>query len=134
MFIAEADKFDIGKNINIYDSSNRKVLYMRQQVRLGAHKYIAYDYNMREIATIKKEFMVPEYNITGSVGIMNMYSSSILGRNYEIKKDGITIGKIDKEFTLGRDRYFLEVIDENYIEFFVGLLIMVDMVRFHNNN
>lgn len=134
VFIAEADKFDIGKNINIYDSRNRKVLYMRQQVRLGAHKYIAYDYNMREIATIKKEFMVPEYNITGSVGIMNMYSSSILGRSYEIKKDGITIGRIDKEFTLGRDRYFLEVIDENYIEFFVGLLIMVDMVRFHNNN
>ncbi len=134
VFIAEADKFDIGKNINIYDSRNRKVLYMRQQIRLGTHKYIAYDYNMREIATIKKEFMVPEYNITGSVGIMSMCSSSMLGRSYEINKDGITIGKIDKEFTLGRDRYFLEVIDENYIEFFVGLLIMVDMVRFHNNN
>jgi len=134
IFISEADKFDIGKNINIYDSNKRKVLYMRQQVRLGSHKYIAYDENMREIATIKKEFMIPEYNITGSVGIMNMSSSSILGRNYEIKKDGITLGRINKEFTLGRDSYFLEVINEEYTLFFIGLLIMIDMVRFHNNN
>ena len=134
IFISEADKFDIGKNISIYDSNNRKVLYMRQQVRLGSHKYIAYDQDMREIATIKKELMVPEYNITGSVGIMNMSSSSILGRNYEIKKDGITLGTISKEFSFGRDRYFLEVIDENYTVFFVGLLIMIDMVKFHNNN
>lgn len=134
IFISEADKFDIGKNINIYDSNNRKVLYMQQQIRIGSHKYIAYDENMREIATIKKEFMVPEYNITGSVGIMNMSSSSVLGRNYEIKKDGITVGKISKEFTFGRDRYYLEVIDETYTIFFVGLLIMIDMVRFHNKN
>lgn len=134
IFISEADKFDIGKNISIYDANNRKVLYMRQQVRIGSHKYIAYDQDMREIATIKKELMVPEYNITGSVGIMNMSSSSILGRNYEIKKDGITLGTISKEFSFGRDRYFLEVIDENYTVFFVGLLIMIDMVKFHNNN
>ena len=133
IFIVEADRFDIGKNINIYDKSKRKVLYMRQQIRLGSHKYIAYDENMREIATIKKEFMVPEYNITGSIGVMSMISNSILGRNYEIKKDGVTIGRIDKEFTFGRDRYFLEVIDENYTIFFLGLLIMVDMIRFNND-
>jgi uncharacterized protein YxjI len=134
LFIAEADKFDIGKNINLYDLDNRKVLYMRQQIRFGAHKYIAYDENMREIATIKKEFMVPEYDITGAVGAMNMESSSILGRSYEIKRNGTIIGRIDKEFTFGRDRYFLEVIDESYTKFFIGLLIMVDMIRFHSDN
>lgn len=134
VFIAEADKFDIGKNISLYDLNNRKVLYMRQQIRFGAHKYIAYDESMREIATIKKEFMVPEYDITGSVGVMNMESSSILGRSYEIKRNGTIIGRIDKEFTFGRDRYFLEVIDESYTKFFIGLLIMIDMIRFHNDN
>lgn len=133
-FIAEADKFDIGKNISIYDTNNRKVLYMRQQLRLGAHKYIAYDENMREIATIKKEFMVPEYNITGSVGVMTMESKSMLGRHYIIRKDGVEIGKIDKELTFGRDRYSLEVLDESYTNFFVGLLVMIDMVRFHSDN
>ncbi|MBD7913869.1 LURP-one-related family protein [Clostridium sp. Sa3CUN1] len=134
IFIAEGDRFDIGKNISLYDLNNRKLLYMRQQIRLGTHKYIAYDENMKEIATIKKEFMIPEYNITGTVGIMNMDSSSILGRNYEIKRNGIIIGKINKELTLGRDRYFLEVIDESYTTFFIGLLVMIDMVKFHKNN
>lgn len=118
IFVAEADRFDIGKNISLYDLNNRKVLYMRQQIRFGAHKYIAFDENMREIATIKKEFMVPEYDITGIVGVMNMESSSILGRSYEIKRNGLTIGTIDKEFTFGRDRYFLEVMDESHTTFF----------------
>ena len=134
IFIAEGDKFDIGKNITVYDTNNNKVLYMRQQIRLGSHKYVAYDHNMREIATIKKEFMIPQYNITGHMGVMSIEGNGILGRHYLIKKDGNVLGKIDKEFTLGRDRYYLEVADERYINFFVGLLIMIDMVSFHNNN
>lgn len=133
-FIVEADKFDIGKNISIYDFDNRKVLYMRQQIRFGAHKYIAYDSSMSEIATIKKEFMFPEYNITGKVGVMSIEGTNMLGRHYVIKKDGIEIGKIDKELTFGRDRYFLEVLDEDYINFFIGLLVMIDMVSFHSDN
>ena len=35
VFVAEGDKFDIGKNITIYDMNKRKVLYMKQQIRLG---------------------------------------------------------------------------------------------------
>lgn len=134
VFIAEADKFDIGKNISIYDSNKRKVLYMRQQLRLGAHKYIASDSNMREIAMIKKEFMVPKYNITGEVGVMSMKGSNMLGRHYTITKDGMELGKVDKELTLGRDRYFLEVYNEYYTHFFIGLLVMIDMIEFHNKN
>ena len=134
IFIAEADKFDIGRNISIYNLNNRKLLYMRQQIRLGTHKYIAYDESMKEIATIKKEFMIPEYDITGAVGVMNIESSNILGRSYEIKRNGMIIGKISKELTLGRDRYFLEVIDEYYTTFFIGLLVMIDMIKFHKDN
>lgn len=133
-FVAEGDKFDIGKNITVYNENKQKVLYMRQQIRIGAHKYIAYDEDMREIATIKKEFMIPQYNITGKVGDITLEGTGMLGRHYLIKKDGITIGKIDKELTLGRDRYYLEVIDEKYTKFFIGLLIMIDMVSFHNDN
>ena len=40
------------------------------------------------------------------------YSNS----DYNIEKDGLIIGKIIKEFTLGRDRYLLDVIDEIDIE------------------
>lgn len=134
-FLVESDKFEIGKNISIYTpAKEKKLLYMRQQIRLGAHKYIAYDGNMREIATIKKEFLVPEYNITGDIGTMRMESKGLLGRHYSILKDGIEIGKIDKEFTLGRDKYSLEVQDEYYTNFLIGLLVMVDMIRFHEDN
>lgn len=134
IFIVEADKFDIGKNISIYDTNKRKVLYMRQQLRLGAHKYIAYDSSMIEIATIKKEFIIPKYNITGGFGAMSMEGTNMLGRHYIIKRDEVELGKIDKELTFGRDRYSLEVYDEKYIHFFVGLLVMIDMIKFHNNN
>lgn len=134
VYLAEADKFDIGKNISIYTANkDQKLLYMKQKIRIGAHKYIAYDSNMLEVATIQKEFLNPVYNISGQVGDMIMEGNSILGRHYIIKRQGVEIGKIDKEFTLGRDRYFLEVFDETYTYFLIGLLIMVDMVRFHDN-
>lgn len=133
VFIAEGDKFDIGKNITIYDMNKRKVLYMKQQIRLGSHKYMTYDESMREIATIKKEFLMHQYNITGEVGNITIEGTGILGRHYLIRKEGNIIGKIDKELTLGRDRYYLEVMDEIYTTFFIGLLIMIDMINFHNN-
>lgn len=134
-FLVEADKFDIGKNINIYTSNkSEKLLYMKQQLRIGAHKYIVYDKNSNEIAIIEKQFMVPKYDIEGSVGSIKMESSSFLGRHYSITKDGYIIGKIDKQLTLGRVRYNLEVIDEKYSVLLVGLLVMIDMVRFHSDN
>ncbi|GAB6167541.1 hypothetical protein JCM1393_00010 [Clostridium carnis] len=135
VYLVEADKFDIGKNINIYNADKgKRLLYMKQQIRLGAHKYLVYDHDMKELATIKKEFMVPEYNITGEIGNLNMESSSILGRHYTVRNGSIEIGKIDKEFTFGRDRYSLEVYDENYKIFLVCLLVMIDMVRFNSDN
>ena len=135
-FLVEADKFDIGKNINIYTpDKSRKLMYFRQQLRIGAHKYKVYDLNDMEIAVIEKEFMVPKYNISGALGRFVMScDSAIFGRNYIVEKDGVNIGEIDKEWTFGRDRYTLKVLDENYTIFLVGLLIMVDMVRFHSDN
>ena len=54
--------------------------------------------------------------------------------SYLSEKDGFKIGEIDKEWTFGRDRYILKVLDEDYTVFLVGLLVMVDMVRFHSDN
>ena len=135
-FLVEADKFDIGKNINIYTpDKTSKLMYFRQQLRIGAHKYKVYDSNGMEISKIEKEFMVTRYNISGSLGRFVMScDSAILGRNYTVEKDGFKIGEINKEWTFGRDRYTLKVIDEDYTVFLVGLLIMVDMVRFHSDN
>lgn len=134
-FLVEADKFDIGKNIKIYKADkSEKLLYMKQVLRLGAHKYVVYDANNKEIATIQKEFMVPKYNISGVMGDIVMESNSFLGRAYNITKNNKLIGKIDKQFTLGRDRYNLEVINEEYSILMIGLLVMVDMVRFHSDN
>ena len=89
-FLVEADKFDIGKNINIYTpDKSRKLMYFRQQLRIGAHKYKVYDSNGMEIAAIEKEFMVPKYNISGVLGRFVMScDSAILGRNYTVEKDG----------------------------------------------
>lgn len=134
-YLIEADKFDIGKNIYIYDKDKKnRLLYLKQKIRLGAHKYIVYDKEMKEIAKIQKEFMTPIYNIHGEALNIVMEATSILGRHYEIKENGTLIGRIDKELTLGRDRYTLKVIDESKTVLMLGLLIVVDMVRFHSDN
>ncbi|MPQ44322.1 LURP-one-related/scramblase family protein [Clostridium tarantellae] len=135
IFYAEADKFDIGKNISIYKSDGgRKVLYMEQQIRIGAHKYEVFDLDGIHVATIKKEFMTPVYNISGKYGNIIMESNSIFGRNYNVFKEGVIIGAIEKEWNIfGKDRYSLIVKDKDYTIFLVGLLIMIDMIRFHED-
>ena len=133
-YIVEADKFDLGKNIYVYDLNNRRLLYLKQKLRIGAYRYICFDSNMMEIAEIRKEFMFPEYNITGKMGNIKMKARDILGRHYIVEKDNREIGRIDKELTILRDSYSLEVIDEEYTVFLIGLLIIIDMVRYHENN
>ncbi|NMB08105.1 MAG: hypothetical protein GX981_06960, partial [Tissierellia bacterium] len=34
-YIVEADKFDLGKNIYVYDLNNRRLLYLKQKLRIG---------------------------------------------------------------------------------------------------
>ena len=63
-----------------------------------------------------------------------MKARDILGRHYIVEKDNREIGRIDKELTILRDSYSLEVIDEEYTVFLIGLLIIIDMVRYHENN
>ncbi|MGL5244132.1 MAG: LURP-one-related/scramblase family protein, partial [Sarcina sp.] len=80
VFYVEADKFDIGKNISIYKSEGgRKLLYMKQQIRIGAHKYEVFDENNMHVSTIQKELMTPIYNISGQYGYIVMESNSIWG-------------------------------------------------------
>lgn len=134
-FLIEADKFDLGKNINIYTpDKTRRLLYLEQQLRIGSHKYVIYDRNRNEIATVQKELMNPQYHISGILGEIEMRcDNAFLGRNYEVEKGGIIIGKIEKIWTFGRDKYSLEVYDESYTLLLIGLLTIVDMVRFHKN-
>lgn len=133
-YIVEADKFDIGKNISIYNENGKRVLYFKQKLRIGTHKYIAYNSNMEEIAEIKKEFMYPEYKITGRIGNMVMKAKDLLGRHYDIEYGNVKIGEIGKKISFLRDEYYLDVLDENFTEFLVGLLVIIDMVKYNNKN
>lgn len=135
-FLVEADKFDFGKNITIYSpDKSEKLMYLKQELRIGAHKYRIHDRSGKEIAIVQKTLMIPEYNISGELGQFKMECDSpLFGRNYDITQNGIKIGAIDKKWTFGRDKYNLEVLEPKYTVLMVGLLIIVDMVRFHSDN
>lgn len=133
-YIVEADKFNIGKNISIYNKDGIKVIYFREKIRFGTHKYIAYNSNMDEIAEIKKEFICPEYKISGTIGNISMRANDSFARHYDIEYGDILIGKIGKDLTFLRDEYYLEVFDEIFTEFLVGLLVMIDMIKYNNKD
>ena len=89
---------------------------------------------MEEIAEIKKEFMYPEYKVTGRVGNITMRANDLLGRHYDVEYGNVQIAKIGKNISFLRDEYYLEVIDESFTEFLVGLLVIIDMVKYNNKN
>ncbi|MGL5867878.1 hypothetical protein [Clostridium chrysemydis] len=57
---------------------------------------------------------------------------NILGRKYNIILNDNIIGRIQKELTFGCDRYNLKVVDENYTNFLIGVLVMIDIVKFND--
>ncbi len=133
VYLVEADKFDIGKNISVYSpNKDIKYVYLEQKIRIGAHKYEIYDARGNSIGMFEKEFMVPNYKTSGEIGDIELLGSGILGRSYDILRNGISIGNFSKELTFGRDRYILEISDESINEILIGFVIVVDMVRFHN--
>lgn len=132
-YYVKADLFDIGKNISVFNNDGIKILYMRQVIRIGAHRYIIYDKNNIEIGEVKKELLVPSYNIEGTFGQLEMKATDFLGRHYIVYKDDVCIGQIGKKITFIRDEYYLEVNDSIYTELLVGLLIMIDMIKFNGN-
>ncbi|WP_194191499.1 LURP-one-related/scramblase family protein [Clostridium chrysemydis] len=130
-FVVESDKFDLGKNISIYNLSGEKLLYFKQKIPSLKASYRVLD-NKKELAFIKKNFIGNTYKVTGALGEMLIKPDNILGRKYNIILNDNIIGRIEKELTFGRDRYTLSVIDENYTNFLIGVLVMVDMVKFSN--
>lgn len=130
----QADFFDIGKNINVFNKNGVKVLYMKQIIRLGSHKYKIYDKNEIEIGLVNKELLVPKYKIEGSLSGIEMNATDILGRHYKVFHGDKGIGKLGKEVTFLRDEYYIESLDESYIELLIGLVVMIDMIKFNNKN
>lgn len=130
-FVVESDKFDLGKNISIYNLNREKLLYFKQKIPALKASYRVLD-NKKELAFIKKNFIGNTYKVTGALGEMLIKPDNILGRKYNIILNDNIIGRIQKELTFGRDRYTLSVIDENYTNFLIGVLVMVDMVKFSN--
>lgn len=133
VYLVEADKFDIGKNISVYSpNKDVKYVYLEQKIRIGAHKYELYNGVGNSIGVLEKELMVPEYRASGKIGDIELKGLGILGRSYDIIRSGIPIGKFYKELTFGRDRYILEISDESINEILIGFVVVIDMVRFHN--
>lgn len=133
VYFVEADKFDFGKNIHVY-SPNKDIeyYYFEQKIRIGAHKYKLYE-GKSEIATINKEFMSPSYSFSCHLGNFEMVGANMFGRRYKIMRDGILVGEFEKPITFFTDYYELKVFDESLSALIVGLAILIDMVRFHDN-
>ncbi|WP_297639301.1 hypothetical protein [uncultured Clostridium sp.] len=135
VFLVEADKFDIGKNIHVYSpNKNREYYYLQQVIRLGAHKYRVINENKNEIGIVEKVFMSPEYTLNSSIGNFTMVGKNLWGRTYEIKRNSIVVGKFTKPITFITDYYEVEIYNEENMPLIIGLVILIDMVRFHNNN
>lgn len=135
LFLVEADKFDIGKNMTVYNhDKSEKYFYLKKVIRLGSHKYKLFDGMKNQLGIIQKELFIPDYIVTSTLGNFEIKGASILGRTYSISKDGDSIGMFHKPVTFLTDYYEIEVYDESFTKLIVAFAILIDMVRFHNNN
>lgn len=70
------------------------------------------------------------YEVIGEMGNIKVETDNCINaRNYRIIREGIIIGEFDKGWSLGEDKYNLEIIDEEYKTISIILVVLVNILR-----
>ncbi|MFC4653298.1 LURP-one-related/scramblase family protein [Lactococcus nasutitermitis] len=115
------------KEFVIYDENGQaRARVIHKMVSLLPKFLLEIDGN--EVATISKRFsfLKPKYDID-AVGVS--VEGNIWDMNFEIVKNGATIGRIDKSWVSFRDKYALEILDEADELIVLGLVLAIDYVK-----
>ena len=106
-YTVQGEIFSWGKKLHVYDLTGREVAFIKQEVWSWMPRYYVFC-DGRQVAEIKKEFTLifPKYSIAGLGWEID---GSFMAHDYEIRKNGLPIVTISKEWMTWGDSYELNI-------------------------
>ena len=131
-YFVEGEFFSFGKKLHLLDIHGREVALIQQRLFTFLPRY-AVSVAGREIAEIRKEFTLffQRYVIDG---LGWQVEGSVWEHNYEIRKNGRLIVRIDKEWFTWGDSYVLDIADPNDELLALAVVLTIDCVAEANSN
>lgn len=124
VFFAEGELLSLGKKIRLHTMDGDEVLFIKEKVWTFLSTY-EFFIGPNQIAEMKQEFtffkkkyniVTPAWNITGDVWALN----------YEIREGSQIIATIRKKWFSFMDAYEIDVMEEDYLELILGVVIAID--------
>jgi len=131
-FFVEGKLWSFSKNLTLFDQNRGEVLKIKQELITLKPKYHIY-YGEHLVATVKKDFSLFGNNYTIE-GLDWKIQGDFLAHDYEITEDGAIIASISKEFLSWSDTYEISILNENYTDILLGVVIIIDAVLAQQDN
>lgn len=132
-YYVQGEKRSLGDGLTIFNGNRKeKLMVIVKDKKQKEYKYKLFDQNNVFVSEIRKIPHENEYNISGNLGEYKIEPINRIQRCYNIYKNNKSVGAICKQISLSEDSYKLEFYEEKNEVLFVSLVIVMDMVRFHN--
>lgn len=131
-YFVEGEFFSFGKKLHLLNIHGEEVAFIQQKLFTFLPRYTV-SVAGREIAEIRKEFTLffQRYVIDG---LGWQVEGSVWEHNYEIRKNGRLIVRIDKEWFTWGDSYVLDIADPNDELLALAVVLTIDCVAEANSN
>ena len=99
----------------IYNAQGQELFYVEEKLLSFGKKFFMRDREDREVLSI-------DWEIQGD----------FLAHDYRITEDGRTIANVSKAYLSWSDTYQIDIVDEEYADVLLGIVIVIDAVLAQN--
>lgn len=131
-FFVEGQLWSFSKKLRIFDKNHNEILQIKEELMSFKPRYHLY-YGDQLVATVVKDFSLFGNNYTIE-GLDWKIQGNFLAHDYEITEDDRVIASINKEFLSWADTYEISILNEDYTDVLLGIVIVIDAVLAKQDN
>lgn len=120
--------FSISRKKYVLGPDGKRLFMVRNKVfRLFRHSAFVYGPSGEKIMKITKAFFTHKYTAKGYSSSL-LIDGNIVGFNFSVLRDGVSIGRIFREFAIFRDSFGLEAYAKEDEPLLIALVIAIDNI------
>lgn len=125
----------ISNKLELQDLSGATILRSHKKVLTLLPKYFIYNNNNEEIATIqaKLSFLKPKF-ILHAFNKEMVVEGDFFSHSFSVSDNVKTVATIQKKLIAWGDTYEIEILDENHIEEYLFIVIILDQIIHERKN
>lgn len=131
-FFVEGKMWSFSKKLIVFNKNHNEILQIKEELVSFKPRYHLY-YGDQLEATVVKDFSFFSNNYTIE-GLDWKIQGNFLAHEYEITEDDQVIASISKEFLSWEDTYEISILNENYTDILLGIVIIIDAVLAKQDN